>query len=586
MIADIRRASVLLDRADRWRWATLIPMAALVAGLETLGAGAVFLLVRLLADPSQATHLPAPLRWLSASTAEPSSRAMLAVTAAIAIFYLGRSAALVAMEYARERTVQRTSARIASRLLARYLHAPYAFHLQRTPPELMRRVLDSADVVVDMVLGALVQLLSEALVVAGLLLVLTWSAPRETAAGAVAILILLAVPLLLVRRLYPRWGEEERVLWESLLTDLHQSLDAIKDVVVSGRQAFFERRFTSDRLRLMRLKVMRGSTEAALRFGVETVFIGATLLAVVMLTATGRWGADAISVLGLFAYAGFRAVPSANRLIIHVNAIRYGLAFVAPVTADWTALAEPHDKARETDFPRLARDIVVDAVSHGYVEGRGHVLHDVSLTIKRGESIGIVGPTGAGKSTLVDVILGLLTPSSGRVLVDGRDIRGAVEAWQAQIGYVPQQATLVDDTLRRNVAFGIEDDRIDAARVARAVTTARLDALVASLPAGLDTRVGERGVRLSGGERQRVAIARALYREPAVLVFDEATSALDEQTEQEIADAIDILHGDLTIIVVAHRPTTVARCDRVVQLDGGCSVCDITRATPFADLPS
>ncbi len=208
-------------------------------------------------------------------------------------------------------------------------------------------------------------------------------------------------------------------------------------------------------------------------------------------------------------------------------------------------------------------------MSYAYEDGHGPALNDVSLTIRRGESVGIVGATGAGKSTLVDILLGLLDPRSGKLLIDGRDIRADIGLWQQRIGYVPQGFALLDDTLRRNVAFGRADSDIDDADIEAALRLAHLSELVASLPRGLETRLGERGVRLSGGERQRVAIARALYRKPDVLVFDEATSALDQQTEQAIIRAIDELRGVKTLVVVAHRLSTVRGCDRLVFFEDG-----------------
>jgi ATP-binding cassette subfamily C protein len=208
-------------------------------------------------------------------------------------------------------------------------------------------------------------------------------------------------------------------------------------------------------------------------------------------------------------------------------------------------------------------------VSYAYDAGGASVLDDVSLAIRRGESIGIVGHTGAGKSTLVDLLLGLLQPTAGRISVDGRDRRQHARWWQRQIGYVPQAFFVTDDTLRRNIAFGIPDAEIDERRVQRAARVAQLEEVVAGLPQGLDTFVGERGIRLSGGQRQRVVIARALYHEPQVLVFDEATSALDNQTEREIARAIEALHGAITLIVIAHRLSTVRGCDRLIFLDQG-----------------
>jgi ABC-type multidrug transport system fused ATPase/permease subunit len=208
-------------------------------------------------------------------------------------------------------------------------------------------------------------------------------------------------------------------------------------------------------------------------------------------------------------------------------------------------------------------------VSYTYADEADPVLVDVDLTIARGESIGIVGPSSAGKSTLIDLLLGLLTPTRGRITVDGRDVAGALRSWQRHIGYVAQEPFVLDDTLRRNVAFGVGDAEIDDQRVTAALRLAQLGEFVVGLPAGLDTMLGERGTRLSGGQRQRVAIARALYDEPEVLVFDEATSALDTPTERELIAALEALRGVKTLVVIAHRLTTVRHCDRLAVLRDG-----------------
>jgi ATP-binding cassette, subfamily B, bacterial PglK len=567
VIHDIRRAFHLLDRADRWRWAALVPLAAIVAALEAIGAGAVFVLVRLMADPSHSDNLPAALRWLPRGG---DRRTTFALAAAIAGFYLARNLVLVAIEYAQERVVQRSGARIAVRLLGRYLGAPYTFFFGRSGASLAHNVFEGTNIVVEGVLASIVHLASEVLVVAGLLALLAVTAPAETFAAVAVIVVVLGALLGITRRYYRRWGAEEHAIVERMLARLHHSFDAIKDIAVSGRQDYFASRFEADRLEFMRVKVRRGSATTAVRLGVETVFICAMLLAVMLMTASGRSGTEAVSILSLFAYAGFRVVPSANRIILNANSLRHGLGFVGALTADWAALEDTDEPASPAGaWPPLERDLVIDNVSFGYGEGRTHALDGINLTIARGESVGIVGPTGAGKSTLVDVMLGLLRPARGRVLADGRDIRDGLRAWQTQIGYVPQQVMLIDDTLRRNIAFGLDDDRIDEARVVEVVRTARLAPLVQSLPDGLNTRVGERGIRLSGGERQRIAIARSLYRDPAVLIFDEATSALDHQTEREIADAIDAVRGQRTVVVIAHRMTTVRNCDRLIVLDAG-----------------
>ena len=207
-----------------------------------------------------------------------------------------------------------------------------------------------------------------------------------------------------------------------------------------------------------------------------------------------------------------------------------------------------------------------------YEGSSAFALQDISVIIRKGESVGFIGSSGAGKSTLVDVLLGLLHPRSGRVTVDGQDIQTDCRRWQDQIGYVPQSIYLTDDTIRRNVAFGLSDGHIDDAAVARAIQSAQLESFIASLPQGLDTVVGERGVRLSGGQRQRIGIARALYHDPAVLVLDEATSSLDTDTERGVMDSVRNLHGLKTIIIVAHRMSTVIDCDRLYRLQGGAVV--------------
>jgi ATP-binding cassette subfamily C protein len=293
---------------------------------------------------------------------------------------------------------------------------------------------------------------------------------------------------------------------------------------------------------------------------------------VLLVTAGGGTGPESVPLLGLYAYAGFRVIPSANRIVFLLSEIRFGRAALDRVRGDLALIARnvPGGAAEPSDSDlRFEERLDLERVSYTYEQGAGPVITDLSLTIRRGESIGIVGATGAGKSTLVDLVVGLLEPTAGRLAVDGVDIRTRLASWQRHIGYVPQSAFLIDDTLRRNIAFGIPDREIDERRVQAATQRAQLESLVASLPEGLATTVGERGVRLSGGERQRVGIARALYHEPAVLVFDEATSALDSRTEAELTRAIEALRGDTTLVLVAHRLSSVRHCDRLVLLRDG-----------------
>ena len=567
MIDDIRSALGLLRRAERWQWAALVPLAAIGAATEALGAAAVFFLARVLTDPAQASRIPIASSWVGPPGAtEP--QVLFRATALVVAFYVVRNVLLISIQSIQERVVHRTASRLATRLLSACLNAPYPFHFRRASSSLITDLRYGVDLVVAQVIASVLHLASELMVVVGLLVILALAAPAATVLALAAMCTILVPLIVISRRLMGRLGEQDRQINERISADLDHSLGAIKAILLGGLQPHFIARFERNRVALSHVREHRETMTLGLRLTVETAFICAMLIAVALLTLSGRSGPEVVSLLGLYAYAGFRMVPSANRVMVNLNSLRYGRAFVTPLAEDWAFLGQSRPVRRPEAVAPFARDIVFDQVSYVYEDDRPHALRGVNLTIARGESVGIVGPSGAGKSTLVDVMLGLLPPTSGRVLVDGRDIAAALPEWQRQIGYVPQDPAIVDDTLRRNVAFGLDDDAIEEARVVETIRIARLTDLAASLPRGLDTRLGQRGIRLSGGERQRIAIARALYRDPAVLVFDEATSALDDQTEREIVDAIDALRGR-TIVVIAHRASTVRSCDRLVMLDQG-----------------
>jgi ATP-binding cassette subfamily C protein len=570
LLTDLRRCLDLLTPAERWRWAGLVPVAVATAGVEAVSAAAIFALVQIVHDPRAAAAGPIVGRlpaWMSGDDPRTFALVMVALLGAL---YVARGLFLGGATYLRHAVASASAADLSRRMLATYLGAPYAFHLRHDSARLIRRTTSAVDVAVRTFLLSAVALATELLVVAGIVLILATTTPPATVLVVAAALGLAVLVARLVRPLLARWGREEQQMMEGVFRSLQQSLGGVKEVKATGGERFFEAAFAERQQAFWRLRRREAVVTDGLRLAMESACVVGLLLMVIVLTLLRGAGVESIAVLGVYAYAGFRIIPAVNRIMMSLHLLSSGRAAVRDLHDDLAALspltARPAPPQREIPFTRA---IAFERVSYTYGDERRFVLRDVDLVIRRGEAIGLVGRSGAGKSTLVDVLLGLLEPTSGRVLVDGRDIREGLRSWQARIGYVPQTPFLTEDTLRRNIAFGVEDGRIDERRLWAVVHQARLDELAASLPHGLETRVGERGVRLSGGQRQRVAVARALYRDPEVVVLDEATSALDLQTEREVGDAIEALQGTRTLIVIAHRLSTVRRCDRLVFMSDG-----------------
>jgi ABC-type multidrug transport system fused ATPase/permease subunit len=538
--------------------------------LEAGGAVAVFVLLQTILDPARAgtSAILAPIRqtWSSDDPRTVTG----ALTAVVAALYVVRAVYLVGAEKFKEQTVGLSAAQAAERLFSKYLAAEYLFHLRRRSSTLIQDVARATDVAFQLVAASALNILAELATIAALLVVLARAAPPQALWTVAFVLAVATIPIVTTRRLWVRSGEAQKVLEEQQLHVLQQSLGAVKEVRIAGRESFFESRLRTARRALADVRQRRLWIATALRLGVETVLIVCLLGVVWVVTMRGASGAETASLVALFAYTGFRVVPSANRIMLNAGYVREGRAFARAALADFSAPELSHSRSRAFDAGmEFNQSLTFENVSFAYEPGGPPAISSVHLTIGRGESIAIVGPTGSGKSTLVDVLLGLLPPTSGRVTVDGRDLAGHERAWYKLVGYVPQDLSLLDESLRRNIAFGIPDAMIDEQRVARACALAQLDEVVRQLPDGLETALGENGTRLSGGQRQRVAIARALYNDPAVLVFDEATAALDPQTEREVTQAIDALHGTRTVIVIAHRLSTVQRCDRLIFLQDG-----------------
>lgn len=529
----------------------------------------IYALVSLLLDTGAGVEVPLVGNMGNRLPGATRSEDLAILSALIAAFFLFKGALHLTLIYAQQRLSNNAGVALSTKLFQGYLRLPYSFHLQRKSAESIRNADQSVTQIVETGLTPIAMVVSEGFIVVGVVFVLLVIAPI---ASLLALISLGVITLLLLRLIHPRLtrlGVTRQEELKESLQFLQQSIHGIRDIKVYGAARFFTWRFSLSRARLA-----GASYRARLLMETPRITMETTLALMVLLLlgfdvfgeGTGR---ESLATVGLFAYAVLRVLPSVNRIISGINSLRYTGPAVRQVHEDLRRIGA--DRADEGDvepFP-FEQDIRLQDVYYRYPGSDVDALKAVDITIPKGSSLGVIGTTGGGKSTLVDVVMGVLAPHRGSVMVDGVDLAEIRRQWQLNIGLVPQTLFLLDDTIARNVAFAIEDEEIDEGWIGRCLEIAELDRFVKRLPQGMETVVGERGVRLSGGQRQRVAIARAMYRRPKLLVFDEGTSALDNRTEASVMRSVTEALQDTTLMLVAHRLTTLRGCNRVVAVEDG-----------------
>ena len=569
--------SILLPRQRR-AGVALFALVLVGTALEMFSVG---LVVPALAFMTRGNSAPSPrlaawLEWLG----NPSSNKLILLVLLLLLgVYAVKSAFLLFVAYWQSRFVTATQASTSRRLFAIYLAQPWTFHLQRHSAELMRTINESHEF--SHICAVFLMTVSEALVLSGLVGLLLWFEPT----GAIVVAGMLGAAAWLFNALARprsrRWANAQRHHAKMIIKHVQQGLGGAKDVKIRGCEQEFLDQFRHHSDGQARMAALQSLVHQVPRLWFELLAVAALLLLTAVMVWQGTPSERLLPMLGLFATVAFRMLPSVNHMTSAIHRLRTADGMLIDLAKE-LSLAHETASIRPT-MPLAFRDaIVLDNVCFRYPGSRENVLDSVSIRIPHGASIGFVGGSGAGKSTLVDVILGLLPPAAGQVTVDGKDIHDNLRGWQDTIGYVSQTIYLCDDSIRRNIAFGVPANEVDDAAVRRVLKAAQLDEFVDSLPAGADTFVGERGVRLSGGQRQRIGIARALYHDPEVLVLDEATSALDVDTEKGVMAAVNALHGTKTLIIVAHRLTTVADCDTLYRLEKG----QVVQSGSFAEVVS
>jgi ABC-type multidrug transport system fused ATPase/permease subunit len=581
-VSDLLRRVLFLARPyGRAKLAGVFSLALVQAVFQVIGATSIFPFLAIAADPDRIRRSHFGTLFLSLFP-PMSNWELLITTGVIAIAGVFFSNAInLLSEYARTRYAQNFAHWLRVRLLRRMASQPYTYFLQRNSGELLKKIFTD---VINYTVGVLLPLLdtiARALTSVLLLATLFLVQPVIALSAALGLGGFYVITFRLFARKRREVDENLRIHSTGFYQEAHQMLGGIKPVKVHRAEEHFLARFAGHSAIIAKMNA-RVSIFNSARYLVEPLAFGGLVVAVLLLAARGRDFSDILPNLGVMALAGYRLLPSLQLLysqLTQVSSMRHAVDEVYDefVEAETDGSVSPaisgDDLARARPF-RWNDSITLREISFRYPGASRPALNEISLIIAKNTSLGVIGPTGSGKSTFVDLLLGLYQPTTGEILIDDEPLTPAlVPAWQASIGYVPQDIFLIDDTIARNIAFGLPDAEIDSARLREACVMAQLiEFIEIELPAGFDTIVGERGVRLSGGQRQRIGLARALYHRPSLLILDEATSALDVATEAKLLEALRSLAGKLTMVVSAHRLSTIAGCDNVIDLSNRSAV--------------
>ena len=484
----------------------------------------------------------------------------------IGVIVLVKNAALAMTMYFQTKQASIVRRSIETQMFHHYLNAEYRFHLNSNSAILSRNLITEVEEVFSRALLPAFMLVVEGMTVLGVMLLLLCLEPFSTLALILFFGLCLVFYAKLLTPLLNHLGHERAYLTGEGFKIIAEMLGGIKEIKILGRESFFWNRFYLNRLAAVRAAARTETVHRLPTYLVELWGVLGLLVVVLTLFWQARDPNSVVSALGLFVGASLRLIPALNRILIAVQSLKVAKPAIEVVYREITNSDGPREPREKI---RFSRDLEFQNVSFSYNPDLNPVIRDISLHVKLGESLGIIGPSGTGKSTLVDLLLGLLWPTTGQILVDGQELDLRRSNWQSQVGHVPQELFLIDDTIRSNIAFGIDAAEVSEEKLLKSIREAQLSDFIASLPDGDATLTGERGIKLSGGQRQRIGIARALYFEPTLLVLDEATSSLDVQTEAEIIRTLESLHNQITMVIISHRSSVLEFCDRVLRLDQG-----------------
>lgn len=574
-----KKLMILLDKKQKRKMIFLIFMMLIGAGLETAGVGMILPVMNVVVEENAVEkhhYLQVVCDIFRIGYDDTGSLMILVMTGLIAIFAV-KNIFLFFQQKVQLKFVYTNQFATSRRMMINFMQRPYEYYLNADTAVIQRSITSDVNNMYGLIL-ALLQLISEGIVFVCLVGVCFAKDVWMTVTVAVLLVAALLIIKCVLKPVMRKAGEENQDYYSGLYKWIDQSVMGIKEIKIANKENYFINEYAKCGAGYVGAVQRYNLYNATPRLLIETVSIAGMVLYVMMQLLQGAGVEDIITQITLLAVAAMRLIPCANRMNNYLTSISYFEPFFMGVSdnlqeeirdesIDYDEAA--YQKKIEVEKLEIKEKIELKNIVYKYPNTEVLIFDHADMEIPIGKSVGIVGTSGAGKTTVVDILLGLLKLQSGEILADGVEVRDHYHSWLKNIGYIPQTIFMVDSTIRKNVAFGCADEDIDDEKVWRALKEAQLDEFVRGLPEGLDTGIGERGIRISGGQRQRIGIARALFEDPEVLVLDEATSALDNETEAAIMDSINRLHGRKTLIIIAHRLQTIEKCDMVYRVEKG-----------------
>ena len=573
----LKKMNVLLDGKQKAKMGGIVVMMIIGAALEACSIGLVIPIITTLLDPEAVNgdgYLGDIYRFLGMKSTSQFTIVMLLVI--IAAFVV-KNVFLYFQNVVQLRFVYTNQFATSRRMMINFMERPYEYYLNADTSVIQRSITSDVNNMYGLILSSL-QLLSEIIMFLVLVIVLMTQDPMMILTIALLLVIVLLVIKCILKPIMIKAGEDNQEYYSGLYKWIDQSVMGIKEIKIANKESYFINEYSKCGAGYVGAVQKYNIYNATPRLLIETVCIAGLVLYLILQIASGKEVAAMITQIGVFAVAAMRLLPSANRINNYLTSISYFEPFFMGVSDNLQEEindrnvnydAEAYEARKEIKKLPVLKKIELKDIVYKYPNTDVLIFNHADMEIPVGCSVGVVGTSGAGKTTIIDVLLGLLNIQEGSILADGVEVREHYEEWLKNIGYIPQTIFMIDASIRKNVAFGVPDEEIDDNKVWQALKEAQLDEFVRGLPEGLDTGIGERGIRLSGGQRQRIGIARALFEDPEVLVLDEATSALDNETEAAIMDSINRLHGRKTLIIIAHRLQTIEKCDMVYRVENG-----------------